>query len=293
MTTPLSVWEKGTANVTFAFEGTNEMGVEQLSSSQYAVYKNAAMVGTTIYGDLNDAFADENAGTVTLLGNIEMNATAVVGAGKEITLDLNGKTASMADASGATACAIKNNGELTITDGSDTKDGKITFASTTPSANNGYASNAISNYATITIEAGTIENLTVGGACYALDNYAGSTSTINGGKLIAEKTTVRIFNWTDGEAAKATLNVTDGEIISKDGYGINVNSGNTPHVELNISGGVITTDDTDYNLAVYVVNTIGNVPGNAKSTGDTLVFTSEPNELNEDENILLFVFIST
>jgi len=252
--TPLHVWEKGTANITFAFEGTNEMGVEQLSSSQYAVYKNAAMVGTTVYGDLNDAFADENAGTVTLLGNIEMNATAVVGAGKEITLDLNGKTASMADASGATACAIKNNGELTITDGSDTKDGKITFASTTPSANNGYASNAISNYATITIEAGTIENLTVGGACYALDNYAGSTSTINGGKLIAEKTTVRIFNWTDGEAAKATLNVTDGEIISKDGYGINVNSGNTPHVELNISGGVITTDDTDYNLAVYVVN---------------------------------------
>ncbi len=242
----------GTNAITCTVLGANDFGTAAVS--EYVVYKNAAMVGTTIYGDLNDAFADENAGTVTLLGNIEMNATAVVGAGKEITLDLNGKTASMADASGATACAIKNNGELTITDGSDTKDGKITFASTTPSANNGYASNAISNYATITIEAGTIENLTVGGACYALDNYAGSTSTINGGKLIAEKTTVRIFNWTDGEAAKATLNVTDGEIISKDGYGINVNSGNTPHVELNISGGVITTDDTDYNLAVYVVN---------------------------------------
>ena len=190
--------------------------------------------------------------TVTLLRDVTMSEALVIN--KAITLDLNGKTVSMEDASGTTAALIKNNGNLTITDGSEAMTGKIYFVSTTPSANNGYASNAISNYGTITINGGIIENATVGGACYALDNYAGSTANINGGKLIAAKTAVRIFNWTDGETAKATINMTGGEIISEDGYGINVNSGNTPYVALNISGGTITTNDTDYNLAVYVVN---------------------------------------
>ena len=187
--------------------------------------------------------------------NLELTETVVVPADKTMVLDLNGKTVTMNDASGATAALLKNNGNLTITDGTEAKAGKLSFKTTTPSATNAYASNTISNYGTLTIEGGNVENLSVGGgACYALDNYAGSTATINGGKLTAEKTAVRIFNWTDGEAAKATLNMNGGEIYSKNGYGINVNSGNTPFVALNITGGTITTDYADYKLAVYVVN---------------------------------------
>ena len=187
--------------------------------------------------------------------DLELTETVVVPADKTMVLDLNGKTVTMNDASGATAALLKNNGNLTITDGTEAKAGKLSFKTTTPSAANAYASNTISNYGTITIEGGNVENLSVGGgACYALDNYAGSTATINGGKLTAEKTAVRIFNWTDGEVAKATLNMKGGEIYSKNGYGINVNSGNTPFVALNIAGGTITTDYADYKLAVYVVN---------------------------------------
>ncbi len=217
--------------------------------------KNVAKIGDVEYTSLQAAVDAATTGqTIILLADVELTETLIIPADKTIALDLNGKTVSMADASGATAALIKNNGNLTITDGTEGKAGKLSFNSTTPSANNGYACNTISNYGTITIEAGTIENTTVGGACYALDNYAGSTATINGGKLTAEKTAVRIFNWTNGDAAKATLNVNGGEIYSKDGYAINVNSGNAPAVALNITGGTITTDDTDYNLAVYVVN---------------------------------------
>ncbi len=218
-------------------------------------YGKVAKIGDTYYATLADAIAAAGAGDViVLIDDVVLTETLVVPASAVVTLDLNGKTVSMVDASATTVALIKNNGTLTITDNSDAKDGKITFHSTTPSADNAYASNTIRNDGIIIIENGTIENTTVGGACYALDNYAGSTATINGGKLVAAKTCVRIFNWTNGDAAKTTLNINGGEIISEGGYGVNINAGNAPAIALNITGGTITTNDNVYALAVYVVN---------------------------------------
>ena len=209
------------------------------------------------YATIAEAIAavNELGNKVSIAKDLELTEAVVVPADKTVVLDLNGKTVTMNDASGATAVLLKNNGNLTIMDGTEAKAGKLSFKTTTPSAANAYASNTISNYGILTIESGNVENLSVGGgACYALDSYAGSTVTINGGKLTAEKTAVRIFNWTNGEEAKATINMNGGEINSKNGYGINVNSGNAPFVALNIAGGTITTDYADYKLAVYVVN---------------------------------------
>ena len=209
------------------------------------------------YATIAEAIAavNELGNKVSIAKDLELTDAVVVPADKTVVLDLNGKTVTMNDASGANAVLLKNNGNLTIMDGTEAKAGKLSFKTTTPSAANAYASNTISNYGTLTIESGNVENLSVGGgACYALDSYAGSTATINGGKLTAEKTAVRIFNWTNGEEAKATINMNGGEIYSKNGYGINVNSGNAPFVALNIAGGTITTDYADYKLAVYVVN---------------------------------------
>ena len=209
------------------------------------------------YATIAEAIAavNELGNKVSIAKDLELTEAVVVPADKTVVLDLNGKTVTMNDASGAAAVLLKNNGNLTIMDGTEAKAGKLSFKTTTPSAANAYASNTISNYGTLAIESGNVENLSVGGgACYALDNYAGSTATINGGKLTAEKTAVRIFNWTNGEEAKATINMNGGEIYSKNGYGINVNSGNAPFVALNITGGTITTDYADYKLAVYVVN---------------------------------------
>ncbi len=207
-----------------------------------------ARIGDTYYATLDAALAAEG-------NEIELLAPITIAAGETKILDLNGKTISMNDASGAAASLIKNNGNLTIIDNSEAKSGKLSFKTTTASASNSYASNTISNYGILTIKSGHIENLSVGGgACYALDNYAGSTANIEGGKFTAVKTAVRIFNWTNGEEKLATINMNGGEIYSENGYGININSGNAPFVALNISGGTITTDYEDYKLAVYVVN---------------------------------------
>ena len=219
----------------------------------YGNYYEATIDGTQ-YIALKDAFdAAENGDEIVVARDINIEETINVAAGQNIILNLNGCTVSMTDSSNAASAMIKNNGNLTIK--GEIENSKLSFATTTPSAANAYASNTISNYGTITVLSGIIENTSVGGgACYAIDNYAGSTATIVGGKLIAEKTTLRIFNWTDGDAAKATLNIQGGEIVSNDGYGVNLNLGNSPYVDLNITGGTITTNDTDYNLAVYVVN---------------------------------------
>ncbi len=245
------------AGLTSYYKELNEDGTINTESAVVIQTLNVTVTdaegNVTYYATLQAAVNAAQAGdTVTLLDNVALTEALTVPAGATVTLDLNGMVLSMEDASGATVAAIKNNGNLTIKDSSEAKTGKITFNSTTPSASNTYASNAISNYGTITIVSGTIENTTVGSACYALDNYAGSTATIEGGKLVAEKIAVRVFSWTNGESAKVTLNMTGGEIVSEDGYAINFNLGNAPAVELNISGGTITTNDEDYVLAVYV-----------------------------------------
>ena len=217
----------------------------------YGNYYEATINGTQ-YIALKDAFeAAEEDNEIVVARDINLTETINVVAGQNITLNLAGYTVSMTDSSNAASALIKTYGNLTI---KGEEGSKLSFVTTAPSAANAYASNTISNYGTITVLSGIIENTTVGGACYALDNYAGSTATIKGGKLIAEKTTLRVFNWTDGEAAKATLNIQGGEIVSNDGYGVNLNLGNKPCVDLKITGGTITTNDTDYNLAVYVVN---------------------------------------
>jgi len=193
-------------------------------------------------------------GEIVIGANITVpNATTLtIPSGKTVTLDLNGKTISQEDSTGKSTALVTNKGTLTIKDSSGDDSGKLSFTSTTPGApmaKNWY-SNTISNYGTITIESGTIENAcTSGSACYALDNYEGSTATINGGKLTSRSTTVRVFNW---GSKKTTLNITDGTITSEVGYAINTNTGNTSNIELNISGGTISTNDTNYNLAVYV-----------------------------------------
>ena len=241
---------KALETITFGSEDVKNLYFSKERGNERIV----ATVGLTSYSNLATAteIVNENGGTITMNNNATLAATWTIPAGKEVTLDLNGKTVSMNTAEAAVAALIKNNGTLTIESSVD--GGKLSFLATAPSADNAYASNTISNYGTLTINAGTVENLSTGGACYALDNYAGSTANINGGKLTAKKTAVRIFNWTNGEANAAELNVVGGEIISNDGYGININAGNAPYVALNISGGTITTNDTDYNLAVYVVN---------------------------------------
>ena len=112
----------------------------------------------------------KNGDTVKLLANAELDETYVNE--KSLTLDLNGKTLSTAYVAGSTTnhlYAIQNNAELTITDSSDAKDGKI-------------SARGIFNYGAMTLENGTI-NAIDGNGGYGVRNYAGATFTMNGGTI--------------------------------------------------------------------------------------------------------------
>ena len=203
---------------------------------------------------LADATSDlqtalNNGGTVTLSDDIVLTAPLTIPAGVSVTLDLNGKTLSYTDSSAGTVAMIQNSGTLTIQDSKSS--GKLSFKTTTPdtAASPVYASNTIRNDGNLTVKGGTIENNSNGGACYAIDAYAGSTTSIEGGKITALRTTVRVFNWS---STKAKLSVSGGEIISDTGYAINANMGGDPAVEIDISDGTITSENNAYGLAIYV-----------------------------------------
>lgn len=169
---------------------TNEFDVKDYVAIVHADGKQTAYC-TTLAEAVAAAEADE---TITLIADVELTESLVIAAGKEVVLDLNGKTVSMADASGKGAYAIKNNGNLTIVDNSDAKTGKITFNSTTPDNSFGYATSTIGNGGSLTVESGTIENTTVGGASYAIDGIYHTDEaslTINGGTIVANKIAVR------------------------------------------------------------------------------------------------------
>ncbi len=215
--------------------------------------------------------------TVILLSNVTLTEGVTIPADKTVTIDLNGKTVRGVNTTASSTALITNNGTLTIKDSTATTNadgvyvsGKLTTEPVNPDTSEvpGYASNTISNNGTLTVESGIIENTANGGACYAIDSYAGSTTNINGGKITASKTAVRIYSW-QGTGVKVALNITDGMIESEAGYGVTTQIAAGDNFDLSISGGSITTSRTDYPLAVYV-NPAGSIAGSTINiTGGT------------------------
>ena len=182
---------------------------------------------------LQDAVNDVAEGqTVQLINNLELSEVATVAKDKSVTLDLNGKTLSTALVAGSTTnhlYAIHNYGELTITDSSDAKAGKI-------SARGNF------NYGKLTLEAGTIDACDSNGG-YAVNNVSGSEFIMNGGAVTAsnedgdaptsgnyDATTVRVES-----GAKATIN--GGVINNVSDYTFAIDNAG----ETTINGGTFTS----------------------------------------------------
>lgn len=137
-----------------------------------------AQIGTTQYPTLAAAIAAANANdTIELLENISydafnaedgISAAVVIPSTKNITLDLKGKTIEGTSAANAAAYLFHNKGYLTIMDSAG--NGKITFKSNGPDGTYSYGTSTILNRGVLKVESGTIENTTVGGASYAVDN---------------------------------------------------------------------------------------------------------------------------
>ena len=188
----------------------------------YSVVDEATVAGTAVakvngvtYTTLADAFAAADGKTVTLLEDVELQETLVVTG--TTTLDLNGKTISQTKNQTANYSMIENDGNLTIED--NVGGGKISY---TDSGNGGeYVSNTIMNRGTLTLNSGTIENLSsatvaMNGYPYAIDSSiwgpAAEVHTIINGGTVYCKSYSALRLRADSATEPVNITVNGGEI---------------------------------------------------------------------------------
>ena len=191
------------------------------TTTEVASVTNAEGVSVN-FATLADAIAAAQAGeTVTLLADVESVSVTTVVAGKDIVLDLNGKTLTSTANNGIT---IEATAKLTVKD--SLTGGKVVAT--------GKYSNAIENKGTLVIESGSFE--AVYGAIRAL---GGSTTTISGGTFASSTGRFGMYYWANGTALSVTVN---GGLF-KNPVSTAMENGK---VALSIKGGSFATDLTDY-----------------------------------------------
>ena len=192
--------------------------IETSNGEDPEVTDAVAKIGNSIYFNLQAAL--NAGGNVTVLRDIALAEGLTVAADKTVVLDLNGKTITGTPAEAKEYVLIANLGNLTITDNTEDKDGKI-VCNHKLVGSTGYAVNTISNRngGVLTIEAGTIENTSTASnqIGYAIDNYPGSEVIIKGGKVIVSGSS----NYYDGirqfcssETLENKVTIIGGEISS-------------------------------------------------------------------------------
>ena len=205
-------------------DGANYVEVESQSFSTYTVQAivPVAKIGETPYATLAEAVAAAGANeTITLLADVTLAERVTIPANKTLTIDLNGKFISMEESIIATAYAINNLGNLTITDG--VGGGSINARG----VYNGYGDGGANvTSATITVSGGTFNAKgTNGGA--AIFNYG--TANVNGGKFTS------IGGYSLNNQAGAKMNITDGVEVTGGIY-------NNQDAELTVDGGNISNN---------------------------------------------------
>ena len=231
--------------------------------------------------------------TVTLLANVELENTITVNAGKDVILDLNGKTISGVCNSGqGHMFMVQNTADLTVKDSSENKEGKITYARGT--SNTGWV---IDLEGDLILESGTIEltgdSWSIGYAVDVRPNSWGSeyteatTFTMKGGKLVSSDAAVRVASSSadDHENVSANFIMNGGEIEAK-WDGIFVQQSNAAYDILNvrINGGNIKSELSPLRLygpvATSVLNNVEN-PITLNITGGTFDYTG--NDLGNEK----------
>ena len=174
-----------------------------------------AIVDGVFYDDFAKALAAANGKEVVLVRDVIFNRNIALTIAKDavVTLDLNGHVINGVAYEATTSAVIQNKGNLTIKD--SVGGGKIVGSAKDPDnqAIPGYASNTITNTGTLTLDGGTIENTTLAGAAYCVDNNSTEANvmfTMNGGKLEAAKCALRMFCNSATNENNVTIN--DGEI---------------------------------------------------------------------------------
>lgn len=216
------------------------------------------------YYSLQEAINEASAGDViALAADIRLMAQGItVGSDKEITLDLAGYVLSGVLNNTGSSALITNNGELTITDTSADKTGKITNQALNPDTTwepgfPAYANNTITNHGQLTIQGGRIENTTSGGASYVIDNnstISDAVVVVEGGYIVNPNNNFAIRQFANSTKNKNSVTINDGVVEGTRAVWIQLpgSSGEEKLAELTVTGGTLrSTDKEGYNLAVY------------------------------------------
>lgn len=222
---------------------------------------------------LHSAIAEARSGGVVVLNaditlddvtRAEQTTALEIGADKNITLDLNGRSLTMTKACTASYSMITNKGELTIKDG--VGGGKISFTDTgTGDPSFGWGSYTITNSNTLVVEGGLIENLSQHNAdasvkhmyCAIQQGGGAISTTIKGGKISTPTyRSIRVNHgsltisggecegqvWMQPYAADTSLSVSGGEFAPRgvDGSSIFVEN-SSKGVAFEVTGGYFHT----------------------------------------------------
>lgn len=222
-----------------------------------------AQIGNKFYKTIQEAIDEADDDTIVILKSEVLTQESLIPAGKKVTIDLNGKVISGVSTVAASSAVITNNGELTIMDSSEEQTGKITSQAENPDTEweagfPAYANNTIKNCGILTVESGTIENTTEGGACYAIDNNSTASNAIviiNGG-VISHTTKVAIRQFANSATFENSVTINNGTVVGGSRAVWMQLPGSSASSEkkasLKVTDGVLTSKDETYNLAVYV-----------------------------------------
>ena len=170
--------------------------------NEESLFDPVAYVGTKAFETLDGAVnkVTENNNTIVVIANVENVNHLIIPAGKNVVLDLNGKTISgvcnTSSEHNADLIEVENTATLTIKDSSENEEGKVTYASGTYKT--GFTVDVKGN---LILESGTIELTDSWSLGFAVDvrpNAWGtayteaSTFVMNGGKVVSSDTGVRI-----------------------------------------------------------------------------------------------------
>lgn len=228
-----------------------------------------AQMGDATYPTLQAAVdaAGTDAATITLLDNTA--ETVTVGAGKNITLDLNGKTVT----GQANAAVLVDGGSLTVQDSTVTAepvvgdDYTVTYTSGVLEAGADEIAIKVYNGGSFVLQSGTVSSTGDCGIYAGAENNGNGTATVNGGYVHAREYGVGAIN--EG----TTLNINGGVIVADDNAAVAGNG--TPGLggtTINIAGGTMIghiISDGYITCGVYHPQS-----GTLNITGGTIVSTN-------------------
>ena len=280
------VYHEETLMGVYNIQGEDNAKYVEIASADFSEFAiepidPVAKIGNVEYPTLKAAIAVVQDGeTITLIADVTLAERVTIPEDKTLTIDLNGKAISMEESIIATAYAINNLGNLTITDGvgggsinargiyNGYGDGGANVASATitvlggtfnAKGTNGGA--AIFNYGTANVNGGTFTS--IGG--YSLNNQAGAKMNITDGVEVTggiynnqdAELTVDSGNISNNRSGCHTIYAWNAKVTVNGGSIHNENSGNATIMsagtsEVTINGGTISIKD-------------GRVPGNGNT----------------------------